>query len=95
MPKEILFMLLATLLAAGSARAEDGPRRGTTFTTDKDVSRYQHRPDASTWQIYVLRGTEAKESQKDPGVTVEAKPEEKPKTRTIRRRHRTYTVPAE
>lgn len=44
--------------------------RGKTFTADSDVSRMSKKENSNSTEIFVLRGTEAKESQKDPGVTV-------------------------
>lgn len=48
--------------------------RGKTYTADHDVSRMSKRENTNTTEVYVLRGTEAKESQKDAGVTVKLPP---------------------
>jgi pilus assembly protein CpaB len=50
------------------------PERGKTYTADSDVSRISRREQANTTEIYVLRGTEAKASEKDSGVTVKLPP---------------------
>ena len=52
----------------------DEAERGKTFTADSDVSRMSKKENTNTTEIYVLRGTEAKESQKDAGVTVKLPP---------------------
>jgi pilus assembly protein CpaB len=65
----------ATAATASADRAE----RGKTFTADSDVSRIAKRNEANTIEIFVLRGTEAKESQKDSGVTVKVPPGNKAK----------------
>jgi len=52
----------------------DDAERGKTYTADSDVSRMRKREDTNTTEIYVLRGSEAKESQKDAGVTVKLPP---------------------
>jgi len=47
------------------------PARGKTFTADSDVSRMSRRENNGTSvEIFVLRGSQAKESEKDAGVTV-------------------------
>jgi pilus assembly protein CpaB len=56
-----------------SAMPEE-PERGKTFTADSDVSRMSKKENTNTTEVFVLRGTEAKESQKDPGVTVKLPP---------------------
>jgi hypothetical protein len=78
--------VLAALAAAStSARAQDDTaRRGTTFTRDSDVSRYHSEGRPST-EIFILRGTEAKESEKDPGIVVESKPADPPPAPKARR----------
>ncbi len=93
MPKPALFAA-AIAIAAGVARAEDGPRRGTTYTTDGDVSQYRPSTKSRSTEIFILRGTEAKESQKDPGIVLEATPDEKkePKAkRGFRKRGTVYS----
>lgn len=52
----------------------DDAERGKTFTADHDVSRMSKKENTNSTEIFVLRGTEAKESQKDPGVTVKLPP---------------------
>jgi hypothetical protein len=82
----IVASVLAVLATASTpARAQDdGARRGTTFTRDSDVSRY-HPEGRSSTEIFILRGTEAKESEKDPGITVETKPADPPPAPKARR----------
>lgn len=49
--------------------------RGKTYTADSDVSRMSRREtNGATMEIYVLRGTQAKDSEKDAGVTVKLPP---------------------
>lgn len=89
----LLFALIG--FAAGEAplasAGDDRPVRGTTYTTDSDLSRYRPKPGAGTTVIHVLRGTEPK----DPSnVTVTPEPaakEEPPAPRKIRRGRYTYT----
>ncbi len=53
----------------------DEAERGKTFTADSDVSRMSRRENNGTAvEIFVLRGSQAKESEKDPGVTVKLPP---------------------
>lgn len=72
---------------AQTASAGDGPNcadsknalpdeaeRGKTFTADSDVSRMSKKENTNTTEVYVLRGTEAKQSEKDAGVTVKLPP---------------------
>ena len=96
-PFPIVIASLALLGAGLPASAEEGlPKRGTTYTTDGDVSQYRQQPNRSRTQIFILRGSEAKASQKDPGVVIDAPPEatkEPPKMkRGFRKRG---SVPAE
>jgi pilus assembly protein CpaB len=56
-----------------SAMPEE-PERGKTFTADHDVSRMARRENTNTTEIYVLRGNEAKASEKDAGVTLRLPP---------------------
>ncbi|HEY7608714.1 MAG TPA: hypothetical protein VIF14_05730 [Alphaproteobacteria bacterium] len=102
MRQQFQAVLIAVALAGGAghgALAEEGlPKRGTTYTTDGEVTRYRQRENRSTTQIYILRGTEAKQSEKDAGIVLVAPDppaKEKPKTRKVRRGKRTYTVPVE
>ena len=83
MPKAVLLVALAWALAgAAAARAQDSvPQRGTTYTTDGDVSRFRQAPDKKSSEIYILRGTEAKESQKDSGIVLQM-PDASPKAET-------------
>lgn len=70
--------VFAALAAVSAALAQDDrARRGSTFTRDSDVTRYRGEGRQTT-EIYILRGSEAKESQKDPGIVVEAKPADPP-----------------
>lgn len=70
-PFPIVFAALALLGAGHPALAEEGlAKRGTTYTTDGDVSQYRQQPNRSRSQIFILRGSEAKASQKDPCVLV-------------------------
>ncbi|MCW5770811.1 MAG: Flp pilus assembly protein CpaB [Rhodospirillaceae bacterium] len=48
------------------------PKRGKTYTADSDVSRVAKRETTNTREIFVIRGTEAKD--KDQGVTVRLPP---------------------
>jgi hypothetical protein len=76
MPKSVLLAIaFAFAAAAATSRAEDGgAKRGTTYTRDSDVSLYKPKARAGQTEVYILRGTEAKESQKDSGVAMESKP---------------------
>lgn len=60
--------------AAPTSAMPDDAERGKTYTADSDVSRMSRKENTNTVEIYVLRGTEAKESQKDAGVTVKLPP---------------------
>jgi pilus assembly protein CpaB len=49
--------------------------RGKTYTADSDVSRISRRENNGTSvEIFVLRGTQAKDSEKEAGVTVKLPP---------------------
>lgn len=51
------------------------PARGKTFTADTDVSRMSRRENnGQSVEIFVLRGSQAKESEKEAGVTVKLPP---------------------
>lgn len=87
--------LAASVLVALAVSPAQTQERGTTYTTEYDVTRVE-RWRAGSSEINVLRGTK----QKDDSVTVvepsppEAKPEpEKPKMISNHRR-RSYKTPA-
>ena len=53
----------------------DDAERGETFTADRDVSRAQRREGStSSVEVYILRGTQAKETERASGVTVKFPP---------------------
>jgi len=60
--------------AAPTSAMPDDAARGKTYTADSDVSRMSRKENTNTVEIFVLRGSEAKESQKDAGVTVKLPP---------------------
>lgn len=60
--------------AASTNAMPDEAERGKTYTADSDVSRMARKENTNSVEIFVLRGTEAKESQKDAGVTVRLPP---------------------
>ena len=60
--------------AASTRAMPDDAERGKTYTADSDVSRMSRKENTNTVEIFVLRGSEAKESQKDAGVTVKLPP---------------------
>lgn len=96
-PFRIVIAALALLGAGHPALAEEGlAKRGTTYTTDGDVSQYRQQPNRSRSEIFILRGSEAKASQKDPGVVVDTPPEAKKEPPKMKRGFRKRgMVPAE
>jgi len=96
---ELLALIGAT---PSSAIALDGPETCSGLpiarhNADNDPERGRTNiRGASTSEIFILRGTEPKDQSgitittKEPSAKVEA-----PKTRTVRRGKRTYTVPAD
>ena len=90
MRKHILALAAIGLAVGGAQRAgagENDSDRGRTYVRDSR---------GNTTEIFILRGTEPKDqagikvTDKEPAAKEEA-----PKTKTVRRGKRTYTVPNE